>query len=55
MGSLGHNVSLTGECKATQERCRRGAMFGERLEEWARARGVPVAYAKALQRFLDQG
>ena len=34
---------------------RRGAMFREPLEEWARARGVPVAYARALQRFLDQG
>ena len=34
---------------------RRSAMFGEPLEEWARARGVPLAYARALQRFLDQG
>ena len=34
---------------------RRSAMFGEPLEEWARARGVPLAYARALQRLLDQG
>ncbi len=34
---------------------RRSAMFGEPLEEWARARGVPLAYARALRRFLDQG
>jgi hypothetical protein len=27
---------------------RRSAMFGEPLEEWARARGVPLAYAIAL-------
>ena len=33
---------------------RRSAMFGEPLEEWARARGVPLVYAKALQRFLEQ-
>ncbi len=34
---------------------RRSAMFGGTLGEWARKRGVPVAYARALQRFLDQG
>ncbi len=34
---------------------RRNAMFGGTLGEWARKRGVPVAYARALQRFLDQG
>ena len=34
---------------------RRSAVFGEPLEEWARKRGVPVVYARALQRFLDQG
>ena len=33
----------------------RSAMFGEPLEEWARARGVPLAYARALRRFLEQG
>ena len=33
---------------------RRSAMFGEPLEEWARARGVPLANARALQRFLEQ-
>jgi hypothetical protein len=33
---------------------RRYAMFGEPLEEWARARGVPLVYARALQRFLEQ-
>ena len=34
---------------------RRGAIFREPLEEWARARGVPLAYARALRRFLEQG
>ncbi len=34
---------------------RRNAMFGGTLGEWARKRGVPLAYARALQRFLDQG
>ena len=34
---------------------RRNAMFGGTLGEWARKRGVPPAYARALQRFLDQG
>ncbi len=36
-------------------RVRRNAMFGGTLGEWARKRGVPLAYARALQRFLDQG
>ena len=34
---------------------RRNAMFGGTLGEWATERGVPLAYARALQRFLDQG
>ncbi len=34
---------------------RRNAMFGGTLGEWARKRGVSLAYARALQRFLDQG
>ncbi len=33
---------------------RRSARFGVSLEEWARVRGVSLAYARALQRFLDQ-
>ncbi len=33
----------------------RSAMFWEPLEVWARKRGVPLAYARALRRFLDQG
>ncbi len=36
-------------------RVRRNAMFGGTLGEWARKRGVPLAYARALQRFLEQG
>ncbi len=34
---------------------RRNARLGVSLEEWARARGVPLTYARALRRFLDQG
>jgi hypothetical protein len=34
---------------------RRNARLGVSLEEWARARGVPLAYSRALRRFLDQG
>jgi hypothetical protein len=34
---------------------RRNARFGLSLEEWARARGASLAYARALQRFIDQG
>ncbi len=34
---------------------RRNATLGVSVEEWARARGVPLAYARALRRFLDQG
>ena len=34
---------------------RRNARLGVSLEEWARARGVPLVYARALQRFLEQG
>jgi hypothetical protein len=36
-------------------RIRRNVRLGVRVEEWARARGVPLAYARALQRYLDQG
>ncbi len=34
---------------------RRNTRLGVSLEEWARARGVPLTYARALRRFLDQG
>ncbi len=34
---------------------RRNAMYGVSLEDWARIQGVSLAYARALQRFLDQG
>ena len=33
---------------------RRNARIGVSVEEWARARGVPLAYARALRRYLDQ-
>ena len=36
-------------------RIRRNVRLGVRVEDWARARGVPLAYARALQRYLDQG
>ncbi len=35
-------------------RIRRNVRLGVRVEDWARARGVPLAYARALQRYLDQ-
>ncbi len=34
---------------------RRNARLGISVEEWARARGVPLAYTRALRRFLEQG
>jgi hypothetical protein len=34
---------------------RNNARYGVSLEEWARTQGVSLAYARALQRFLDQG
>ncbi len=34
---------------------RRNAAIGVSLEDWARTQGVSLAYARALQRFLDQG
>ena len=34
---------------------RRNARLGVSLEEWARSRGVPLTYARALQRFIYQG
>jgi hypothetical protein len=34
---------------------RRNAGLGVSLEEWASARGVSLAYARALRRYLDQG
>jgi hypothetical protein len=33
---------------------RRNVRLGVHVEEWARARGVPLAYARALQRYLEQ-
>ena len=33
---------------------RRGARLGVSPEEWAKTRGLPVAYARALRRFLEQ-
>ena len=33
----------------------RMARLGVSLEEWARTRGVPLTYARALSRFLKQG
>jgi hypothetical protein len=34
---------------------RRSARLGVTPEEWARTRGLPTAYAKALRRYLEQG
>ena len=36
-----------------QLRC--NARYGVSLEDWARMQGVSLAYARAHQRFLDQG
>ncbi len=33
---------------------RRGARLGVSPENWARSRGVPPAYARALRRYLEQ-
>ena len=33
---------------------RRNARLGVELEDWAKSRGVPLMYARALRRFLDQ-
>ena len=33
---------------------RRNAGLGVSMEEWAKGRGVPLTYARALRRFLDQ-
>ena len=33
----------------------RMARLGVSLEEWAKTRGVPLTYARALRRFLNQG
>jgi hypothetical protein len=33
---------------------RRNARLGVSLEDWAKTRRVPLAYARALQRYLDQ-
>jgi hypothetical protein len=34
---------------------RRSARLGVSTEDWARAKGLAPAYAKALRRYLDQG
>ena len=36
------------------QQMRRNARMGVRLEDWATTRGVPLTYARALRRFLDQ-
>lgn len=33
---------------------RRGARLGVSPEDWARTRGLPPAYARALRRYLEQ-
>ncbi len=33
---------------------RRSARLGVSLEDWAKAHGVPLPYARALRRYLDQ-
>ena len=33
---------------------RRNARLGVSLQNWAKARGVPLDYARALRRFLEQ-
>ena len=33
---------------------RRGARLGISPEDWARTRGLPAAYARALRRYLEQ-
>ena len=52
-------VERYGGTSATVERhlsqLRRNAMLGGSVEDWARNQGVSLAYARALQRFLDQG
>jgi len=51
-------VDRYGETAATVDedlrQIRRNARLGVSLEEWARSRGVPLTYARALRRFLDQ-
>ena len=34
---------------------RRGARLGIDLEDWAGSRKVPLVYARALRRFIEQG
>ena len=34
---------------------RRNARLGVSPEDWAKTRGVPLTYARALRRFLKQG
>ncbi len=52
-------VERYGETSSTLEedlhQIPRNARLGVSVEEWARARGVPLAYTRALRRFLEQG
>ncbi|CAA9405225.1 MAG: hypothetical protein AVDCRST_MAG22-1498 [uncultured Rubrobacteraceae bacterium] len=34
---------------------RRGVRLGIDLEDWAKTRKVPLVYARALRRFIEQG
>ena len=51
-------VNRYGETTSTVDedlhQIRRNARLGVSLKEWARARGVPLTYARALQRFIDK-
>ena len=50
-----HYGGTSGAVDMHLNQLRRKARFGVSLEEWARMQGVSLAYARALQRFLDQG
>jgi hypothetical protein len=45
----------TGDLDDDLHQLRRSIRLGVGIEDWARARGIAPSYARALQRYLDQG
>ena len=43
-----------GSLDADLHQLRRGSRLGVSPEDWARTRGLPPAYARALRRYLEQ-
>jgi hypothetical protein len=53
-GTSGSDDALAHSLDDDLHQLRRRARLGVSLEEWARSRSLPLTYARALQRYLEQ-